>query len=197
MSHESARPVNATAMLGAQELHGEILDPSTGNVWQSLEPITREDYHGLPLEPGWLRVGAGIGAMDEHWFARSPGGSEDGPMELREIGGHSFGLCARPASAPTQPAGSDGPRLLLVQKHHVIRFVAGREVPVLLHPDGERFVHVIEGGEGKAPLALPEGWKLESVKLAEDWVLQLPTPTTVFFFPNGDSYQGPLAELPG
>jgi hypothetical protein len=187
-----ARPANATAMIGAQELHGEILDPSTGNVWQSLEPITREDYQGLPLELGWLRVGIGRGAMDEHWFARSPGGDEDGPMELREIGGRGFGLCARPASAATRPAGPDGPRLLLVQKHHVIRFVAGREVPVLLHPDGERFVHVVEGGEGKAPLALPEGWELESVKLAEDWVLQLPTPTTVFFFPNGDSYQGPL-----
>jgi hypothetical protein len=35
------------------------------------------------------------------------------------------------------------------------------------------------------------------VKLAEDWVLRLLTPTTVFFFPNGDSYQGPLSELPG
>jgi hypothetical protein len=193
MSHESARPANATAMVGARELHGEVLDPGTGNVWQSLEPITREEYQALPLEPGWLRVGVGTGAMDEHWFARSPGADEDGPMELREIGGRRFGLCARPASAPTRPAGPDGPRLLLVQKHHVIRFVAGREVPVLLHPDRERFVHVIEGDEGKAPLALPAGWKLESVKLAEDWVLQLPTPTTVFFFPNGDSYQGPLA----
>jgi hypothetical protein len=114
-------------------------------------------------------------------------------MALREIGGRHFGLCARPASAPSQPEGPDGPRLVLVQKHHVIRFVAGREVPVLWRPDGERFVHVIQGGEGKSPLALPDGWKLESVKLAEDWVLALPTPTTVFFFPNGDSYQGPIA----
>jgi hypothetical protein len=34
------------------------------------------------------------------------------------------------------------------------------------------------------------------MKLAGDWVLQLPTPTTVFFFPIGDSYQGPLPRLP-
>ena len=197
MSHESARPANATALIGARDLHGEILDPSTGNVWQSLEPITREDYQALPLEPGWLRVGIGRGAMDEHWFTRSPGADADGPMELREIGGRRFGLCARPASAPTRPAGPEGPRLLRVQKHHVLRFAAGREVPLLLHPDGERFVHVIEGGAGKAPLALAAGWKLESLKLAEDWVLELATPTTVFFFPNGDSYQGPLADLPG
>jgi hypothetical protein len=193
MSHESARPVNATAMLGAQELHGEILDPSTGNVWQSLEPITREDYQGLPLEPGWLRVGVGRGAMDEHWFARSPGRGEDGPMELLEIGGRRFGLCARPASRPSLPAGPDGPRMLLVDKHHVVRFRSGRQVPILMGAEGNRFVHVIEGGEGKAPLALPDSWRLECVSLIDDWVLQLPNPTTVFFFANGDSYQGPLA----
>jgi hypothetical protein len=27
-------------------------------------------------------------------------------------------------------------------------------------------------------------------------VLQLPTPATVYFFPNGDSFQGPLSEWP-
>ncbi|MGI9590747.1 MAG: hypothetical protein ACR2P8_05220, partial [Myxococcota bacterium] len=138
MSHDSARPADATALIGAQELHGEVLDPSTGNVWQSLEPLTREDYEAMPLEPGWVRVGIGRGAMDAHWFARSPGADADGPMELREIGGRRFGLCARPASAPTQPEGSGGPRLLLVEKHQVLCFAAGREIQVLLHPDGRR-----------------------------------------------------------
>jgi hypothetical protein len=197
MSRESARPAQATALIGAQELHGEILDPSTRNVWQSLEPITREQYKALPLEAGWVPVGVGRGAMDEHWFARSPGAEEDGPMQVREIGGRRFGLCARPASMPTEVAGPGGPRFLLVEKHHVLRFVAGRAVPVLVHADGDRFVHVIEGGADKSPLTLPDGWKLDSVKLSADWVVRLPTPTTVFFFPNGDSYQGPVAELPG
>jgi hypothetical protein len=196
LSDGSPRPANATAMIGARQDHGEVLDRTTGNVWQSLEPISREDYEALPLEPSWLRIGVGSGAMDEHWFARSPGAHEDGPMEQREIGGHRFGLCARPASAPTQPEGPEGPRHILVQKHHVICFAAGREIPILQRPDGQRFVHVIEGGQRKPALALPDGWRVETVKLAEDWVLQLPTPTTVFFFPNGDSYQGPLAELP-
>jgi hypothetical protein len=192
MTDEPVRPAYATPMIDAQELHGEILDSSTSNVWQSLEPITREDYQALTLEPGWLPVGIGRAAMDEHWFTRSPGMDEDGGMQLLEIGGRQFGLCARPASTPSQPAGPDGPRLLLVDKHHVIRFLSERQVPVLRDPDGNRFVHVIEGGEGKAPLALPGGWKLEWVNLDEDWVLQLPTPATVFFFPNGDSFQGPI-----
>ena len=44
---------------------------------------------------------------------------------------------------------------------------------------GDRFVHVVEGGEGKAPLAVPDGWKLDFVCLKEDWMLALPTPTTL------------------
>ncbi len=54
--------------------------------------------------------------------------------------------------------------MLLVDKHHVVRFASGRQVPVLLDPDGTRFVLVIEAGEGKASLAVPDGWKLECVE---------------------------------
>ena len=193
MSDESARPPTATPLIRPQDLHGEVLDPKTNDVWQSLEPITREDYESLPLDPGWVRVGIGRAAMDEHWFTRSPGRSQDGPMELREIGGHPFGLCARPASPPSRPDDPGGPILVLVDKHQVLRFAGGRQIPVLVDAAGDRFVHVVEGGEGKAPLAVPDGWKLESVSSGVDWVVALPTPTTVFFFPNGDSFQGPIA----
>jgi len=193
MSDGTARPVTATPLVGAQDLHGEILDPSTRNVWQSLEPITHEHFQALPLAPGWLRVGIGRGAMDEHWFTRSPGRREDGPMDLLEIGGRRFGHCARPASARSRPLGPGGPRRLLVDKHHVLRFEGGRQIPVLVDSAGDRFVHVIEGAEGREPLAVPDGWKLECVSLKEDWVVALPNPTTAFFFANGDSFQGPIA----
>lgn len=192
MSNGTVRPPTATPLVRAQDLHGEVLDPSTRNVWQSLEPISRDDYDALPLEPGWLRVGVGRGAMDEHWFTRSLGRDEDGPMELLELGGRRFGLCARPASEPSQPAGADGPRMLLVDKHHVVRFSAGRQVAVLADSGEGRFVHVIEGGEAKAPLIVPRGWKLSRVSLTDDWVVALPNPATVFFFANGDSFQGPV-----
>ena len=62
-------------------------------------------------------------------------------------------------------------------------------------PDGRRFVHVVEGGPDKPPLALPDGWQLETVVLASDWIVRLPTPATVFFFPNRDSYQGPVTKI--
>jgi len=193
MPNETVRPLTATRLVRAQDIHGEVLDPTTRDVWQSLEPISRDEYDALPLEPGWLRVGVGRGAMDEHWFTRSPGSDEAGPMELLDIGGHRFGLCARPASEPSQPEGADGPRMLLVDKHHVARFAGGRQVPVLEDLAGDRFVHVIEGGKDKARLAVPHGWKLEQVSLTNDWVVALPNPTTVFFFANGDSFQGPVA----
>ena len=122
----TARPDFATEMVGAQELHMEILDPTTRNVWQSLEPVTRGEYDAFRLEAGFVKVGIGRGAMDEHWFDRSPGANASGPMEVRKFGGREFGLCARPASAPELLFGPDGPRRLLVEKHHVMRFTAGR-----------------------------------------------------------------------
>jgi hypothetical protein len=116
-------------------------------------------------------------------------------MQEHEIGDRRFALCARPASSPALPAGPDGPRQLLVEKHHVLLYRGGRRVPVLHVPgaDGGDFVHVVEGGPDKPPLALPEGWTLSELTLEADRIVRLPTPTTVFFFPNRDSFQGPIA----
>ncbi len=87
---------------------------------------------------------------------------------------------------------------MLVEKHHVLRFRTGRRVPVLRVPgaEGGDFVHVVEGGPDKPPLTLPDGWTLSEVALETEWVVRIPTPTTVFFFPNRDSYQGPITLRP-
>ncbi len=81
---------------------------------------------------------------------------------------------------------------MVVDKHHRLRCAAGREIQIVIDSTGDRFVHVIEGGAEKAPLALSDGWARETVTLEDEWVLSLPNPTTVFFFPNGDSFQGPI-----
>ncbi|MDH3623586.1 MAG: hypothetical protein OES69_08225 [Myxococcales bacterium] len=188
----TGRPDFATKMVGAQELHMEILDPSTQNVWQSLEPVTLAEYRAFPLEVGFVKIGIGRGAMDEHWFDRSPGTDISGPMEVREFGGRAFGLCARPATAPELPFGPDGPRRLLVDKHHVMRFAAGRAIPLLVLPDSTEYVHVMDGGVDGPALQVPEGCHLRHVSLREDWIVHLPHPTTVFFFPSRDSFQGPI-----
>ncbi len=67
-SDESARPSFATEMVDAQQLHMEILDLSTQAVWQSLEPMTMDEFKAFPLVEGFIKAGIGRGAMDEHWF---------------------------------------------------------------------------------------------------------------------------------
>lgn len=174
------------------ELHAEVMENATLDVWQSCGPVSREELDALELEEGWRRVGVGRGAMDAHCFRRSPGAGEDGPVRLRQIGGREFLLCARPASAPERVAGDGGPTLLQVDKHHTIVFEAGRTVDWLTLPDGREFVHVIAAEAGAPPLGLPDGWKVASRAVERELVIHLPSPTTVFFFPNGDSFQGPI-----
>ncbi len=204
MGHE--RPLHATEMIGFDRPHAEVIDPNTRQVWQSIEPCDAKELAALALPEPLRPVGVGCGAMDEMWFDRSPGASEDGPMKERTIDGRRFGHCARPASPPTKPFGEGGPTEMLVDKYHALRFAVGRRVLVLLMPDAAAFVHVIDGAgissigldhEPKGELVLPGGCQLGEVALEKDWVLRLPSPARVFFFPSGDSYQGPVETLPG
>jgi hypothetical protein len=201
----NARPDSATEMIDHMRPHAEVIDPTTRKVWQSIEPCDADELGALDLPEPLRPVGIGNGAMDEHWFDRSPGAPGNGPMEERVIDGRRFGHCACPASIPAKPFGEDGPIEMIVDKYHAMRFAAGRRVAVLKTPEGEAFVHVIDGqgassiGLDAAPrgsLVIPEGCSLGEVALEKDWILRLPHPTRVFFFPSGDSFQGPIDSLP-
>ena len=203
---DSARPAHATEMFDFVQPHAEVIDATTGEVWQTLGPCTPEEFAAFDLPEPYRPLGVGCSAMDETWFDRSPGATEDGPMREREIVGRRWGHCARPASDRSRPFGDDGPIAMRVDKHHALRFVAGRRVPVLRTPEGELFVHVIDGrglssiGIGSAPegaVSIPDGCALGHVTLDADWILRLPAPTHVFFFGSGDSFQGPIETLPG
>ena len=131
--------------------------------------------------------------MDEHWFRRSPGAAEDGPVALREFGGHEFLHCANPVGNPmAEPIEPGGPRLLMVDKHHSLVFRAARSLGFMRSDEGIDLVHLVRAAEGAPPLKVPAGWTLETVELESDYVVHLPNPATVYFFPNGDSYQGPV-----
>ena len=202
----SARPDYATEMAGAGA-RAEIIDPTTGQVWQTLDGCDLEAFGRLDLPAPFQPVGVGTPAMDENWFDRSPGAAENGPMDCRSIAGRRWGYCASPASGPSKPFGDEGPTEMQVDKHHALRFAAGRRVPVLKSPEGETFVHVIAGRgfsdvivdprAKAASFVVPTGWRIGEVEIAEDWVLRLPNPTRVFFFPTRDSFQGPIDSLPG
>ena len=190
-------------MVDCQELHAELLDIESGTVWQSQQPISREAYQALELPATLIRVGIGRGVMNAHYFRRSPGFANDGPVSERDITGHLFVHCANPPGAgPESPVGDD-PKLMRVDKHHSLIFEAGNEVDVIRLPDGRDYVQVIaatpEGGgllqTGAASdetVELPEGWRLRRVPFAERTTIHLPNPTEAWFFANGASFQGPV-----
>ncbi len=185
------RPHGVTLIADSRELHGELIETSTGRAWISLAPMTREDYEALPLPPAVENVALGRTAMDEHWFLRSPDEEQDGPMALREIGGHVFGHCARSLGLD-QPFGPAGPRVVRVEKHHGGCFAKGRRIPLLSDAEGRHFVHIVDVGKDPDALELPEGFTVVWLNLTEDWVFLLPTPATAYFFATGDSFQGPV-----
>ena len=201
-----ARPDYATPFMETDQPHAEVVDPTTQEVWQTLDVCDREALAALDLPEPLRPVGSGTGAMDEHWFDRSPGASNDGPMRVRDFAGHAWGHCAKPAALPAKPFGENGPTEMMVDKHHALRFADGRRVPVLRTPEGDLFVHVIAGGPdstiglagsgASGELVVPDGCTLGEVALEKDWVLRLPHPTRVFFFASGDSFQGPIESLP-
>lgn len=172
-------------------LHMELMDATTREVWQSRLSVRREDYGAMVPAVPFVKIGIGRIAADAHGFRRSPGAGEDGPMERRVLGGREFLYCAKPVEDLGQ-TGPDGPRQLRVEKHHSLLFRAGRSVEYLRLPDGTRLVHVIAAEAGAAPAKLPDGWKRETVELQSDLTVHLPCPATVFFFANGDSFQGPV-----
>jgi hypothetical protein len=122
----NVRPDHATEMREQELPHAEVIDPTTRKVWQSIEACDADALRGIDLASPLRPVGVGSGAMDEHWFDRSPGALENGPMQEPIIDGRRFGHCACPASIPTKPFGEDGPTKLMVDKYHALRFAAGR-----------------------------------------------------------------------
>lgn len=202
----SARPADPTAELpdaelarrnrtvSPWELHLELFDPGSHDVWLAPEPIDQTEAERLVPAPPLVRGGLGRGVMDRAWFRRSPGAERDGPLEERTIGGLRFQRVARPDLAAQQRLGERGPRLLPVFKHHVLEFDAGREVAVLALPDGRRFVHTT--GDLPDLAKLPEGWRLERVGLRAPWSVELPCPTLTIWLGAARSFQGPLGALP-
>lgn len=166
----------------------EIIDITTREVWQDLNPTPLDWYEEVVLDPTLRKVGCGTASCDETWFRRSPDGEADGPVRTREIDGRPFFFCARPPSEIPQ----GDPRYMEVDKYHSACFKAGREVEILTIPVGREFVLFL-GGEKDAPQpALPEGWLVRRLVLEKDWILHMPAPAETYWFDGMISYQGPV-----
>ena len=198
-------------MIDCHMPHAEVIELSTKTVWQSRLPMTREGLKNLSLPNGCMVVGVGTAVMDEHYFRRSPGDAEDGPVSKRDISGHQFIHCANPPARGAETPIPGGPQLLKVDKHHSLVFMPHCKVDVLCLPDGKEYIQVIsatpEGGGimqkgvGQQDMAspseaeLPKDWHLRTLTFQSRTTIHLPNPTECWFFANGASFQGVVEVL--
>lgn len=173
----------------------ELMNPLTGEVWLSVDPVTAADVAALTIDAPMVKYGPGVASMDMAWFDRSPGAAEDGALVEAVFGGRRFRLVAR-AGRPKPLPGVMGIEMA-VEKYHNAVFVAHTEVELLVSPEGQHFVEQVDSLPGMPPLALPPGYSLRRVMLAQPWVVRLPRPVRVFFFmPQFRSFHGPVDEVP-
>lgn len=189
--------------MDCQQPHAEVLEVATRTVWQSVEPISSDEFAQLALPEGIVPVGIGSGVMDAHYFRQSPGAKTSGPVKNRFIDGRRFIHCANPPAAGPERPLPDGPARLMVDKHHTIIFEAGSELTIIRTETDTDLIQVISASpEGGGLLqenaveaddfALPSGWQLRTEAVTEITVIDLPNPTEAWFFANGSSFQGPV-----
>ena len=181
-------PRNRT--LAPRELHLELMDPRSFDVWLCQSPVTAAQVKAFKPEAPYLKSGAAHAAMDAAWFLRSPGAACEGELESRSIGGLEFVRVARPLGFKGLAPGAS-PTRVEVDKHHVLRFAAGRALMFAKIGDNW-FVQQTVRSDGEA-FAPPADWMMRLVLLNRDWEVRLPAPATVWFFRNLDSFAGPVA----
>jgi hypothetical protein len=206
MSKNLAEVPSENYLVDCQQPHAEVIETSTRTVWQSVAPITEKEFAALALPEGIAPVGLGCGVMDEHYFRQSPGAVAPGPVQHRLIDGRRFIHCANPpATGPERPI-PDGPLRLMVEKHHSLIFEAGSTLSIIRTDTDTNLIQVIsaspkgggllqEKAVSTSDFALPEGWQLRTVTVTERTVIDLPNPTTAWFFDDGTSFQGPISDL--
>ncbi len=178
-------------------LQMELMETTTRDVWLSASPVTMEFYKELTVQTPWIKLGIANGGMDSAGFRRSPGAEADGPLDVREFGGHRFIFVARP-DKPVLPTVPGGPTKLVVHKHHTVGFIAGTKLRVLEDASGARFVEASRGRGAADPslLKLEEGMRITEIELSQPWTVDIPAPASVYFFPTIDVFHGPIGELP-
>lgn len=175
----------------------ELISLVRGEAWATRD-WTPEDYAAFspPLSWSfWFKNDPRLGLADQARFTRSPGCDEEGRFSYMTAFGRTFVLAARPRALTL---GGDERGLITgveVEKHHVLRFAAGRTLEVLENPEGRRFIAVSAPLRRATPAPeLPAGWSLAARVATEDLEVALSGAVTVIRLANGVSYQGPLPQ---
>jgi hypothetical protein len=190
----NALQVGGYCVSGGRGLFMEVMEKETRRVWMSAKPVTLETYETLALDESLLKVGIALAPMDQAAFQYSPD-TPGQPVLERVINQRLYINVATPAPPHEWIVSTErgGPVEFTVNKAHVVGFKAQRSVAVMSLPDGD-YVEVVGDSEGDEALVLPAGARLTKLVLQEPWLVQLPSPTRVFFW-FGDSmrsFQGPV-----
>lgn len=175
-----------------RELHMEMFNAQTGDVWLNQSPVTMDEYKAFKPAPPFMKSGIGRSSFDTAHFRRSPGAAEDGPLETCEVGGMRWARVAKPKNFRGM-RGGDAPTLITVEKHHVLGYAAGTRLHLVRLPDGSWYLEQTVSADGSV-VAPPAEWAMHSIELAQPWQMDFGCPVQVFFFRNLRSFIGPLRE---
>ena len=186
--------------LGGLELHGEIRNDQTQEVWLCQQPISHEVFQELELPEGFSKALFGRGAHDAAYFPRPPEGNEDSPLPTMKVDNLTFSKVARADKVDMKymKQGFRNLFLLTVYKYHIVLFKAGRTIDILTMEDGKDYVpNMAVSDKGITDLVqkeqmIPSDWSVRRITLQEDLILEIPNPARVCFFKNGYGFHGPV-----
>lgn len=186
-------PLKGVLIEGGAGMYMEVTDTTDRMIWMCVDPVTREDYAALAVEPPLVKSGIGQASMDSALFLRSPGDAQH--VRERVIDGRRFINVATPVTVAPSPE-PGGPLAVIVDKAHVLGFDAGRTLSVLKN-DAGYFIEMAGTHEFDEERVLPSGSEIILITITEPWIVALPQPTKTWFWMGEHvrSFQGPI-ELP-
>ena len=173
----------------------QFRSPSEIIVWTNRD-MKEEEFDAIDLPLGWFKNQPRESDPTSARFLRSPGATEDGPLQEAELFGHTW---QQNATVIETGIGVDEQGLLeatRVEKHHELTYAAGTPMYILISPLGEEYIRVSrDANRAEEDPTLPDNWRLVEHIPTQDLVVQLPNPTLNIRADNEDSFQGPLTAL--
>ncbi|MDT0596479.1 hypothetical protein [Glaciecola petra] len=173
----------------------ECIDFESRGIWMATTPVSKGDFKKITDMPtGFVLTGLATPSYDYCLFRRST--LDKTTVTLKSFAGYDWVQNAYVEDM--EDAEKDGlPKKGLIDKDHVLAFDAGRTLKVMTIGTND-YVEVVGSGRNDDQLEFPEGATLREIKLKTPLILELPQPTTVYFwFPakgqETRSFQGPVA----
>ncbi len=173
----------------------ECVDPATQKTWMTISPVTLADFKAWEPETPYLKTGVGKATMDMAAFRHDPS-SSDVPVQFQDIGGHRCIHVAKPAELGA-PEHAGMPTRIMVIKGHTLGFEQGRRLKVMTLDDAH-YVEVVGEKHLDHEIRAPSGGVFSEIDIVAPWIVELPYPTTTFFWITSKgprSFQGPV-QLP-